>query len=177
MTEESSEEIETFECPVGVFPSNTVAWLRDRETGRNSGSMNGSSVLDWLTECASRGCERLVNGLLTLLKLQGNNRDVVLRKPLLAAVNWGHTGIVKDLLDNGAYIHTQDNDGYTILMIASEHGHQEVVELLIKYLLERNELEFLDINNARMVALMNYHHEIAQFLLLTIATNFEYVQR
>ena len=153
---------------IHFYPNDTVMWLRNREYGLNT------SISYWLNECSERGCERLVNGLLTL---RGKDSRVDLRKPLLAAATWGHTGIVRDLLDNGAYIHTQDNDGYTILMIASEHGHQEVVELLIKYLLERNDLEFLDINNARMVALMNYHHEIAQFLLLTIETNFENVQR
>ena len=47
--------------------------------------------------------------------------------------NCGHTSIVQYLLDEGAPVDTQDVDGVTSLMLASELGHSDIVRVLINY--------------------------------------------
>ena len=51
---------------------------------------------------------------------------------LIYAANNGNAPIVNLLLENGANVNDQDDEGNTPLMIASERGHQETVKLLIE---------------------------------------------
>ena len=50
--------------------------------------------------------------------------------PLMWAAFTGHTNIVQMLILAGANAQARDNQGMTALMIASEAGHQEVVNIL-----------------------------------------------
>eukprot|EP00058_Branchiostoma_floridae_P000396 XP_002585884.1 hypothetical protein BRAFLDRAFT_85068 [Branchiostoma floridae] len=50
---------------------------------------------------------------------------------LMLAVSHGRQEIVKMLIDAGAEVNLQDEDGSTALMCASEHGHLEIVKLLL----------------------------------------------
>ena len=49
---------------------------------------------------------------------------------LMAASEEGHTDIVKLLIDAGAGVNYQDEEGYTALMYASKYGHKEISKLL-----------------------------------------------
>jgi ankyrin repeat protein len=42
----------------------------------------------------------------------------------------GYTDIVKLLIDVGANVNAQDDEGYTALRLASKAGHTEIVQML-----------------------------------------------
>lgn len=50
---------------------------------------------------------------------------------LMLAVSHGRMGMVRALLDLGADVNLQDDEGSTALMCASEHGHADIVRLLL----------------------------------------------
>ena len=52
---------------------------------------------------------------------------------LMLAVSHGRADMVKMLLDVGASVNIQDEDGSTALMCASEHGHTEIVKMLLAH--------------------------------------------
>ena len=49
----------------------------------------------------------------------------------MLAVSHGRRDMVKLLLDCGADINSQDDDGSTALMCACEHGHADIVKVLL----------------------------------------------
>jgi len=49
----------------------------------------------------------------------------------MLAVSHGRLDLAQLLLDAGADVNVQDEDGSTALMCASEHGHVELVQLLL----------------------------------------------
>lgn len=49
----------------------------------------------------------------------------------MLAVSHGRIDMVKGLLACGADVNIQDDEGSTALMCASEHGHAEIVKLLL----------------------------------------------
>ncbi|XP_076353191.1 uncharacterized protein LOC143248591 isoform X2 [Tachypleus tridentatus] len=50
---------------------------------------------------------------------------------LMLAVSQNNVKVVEMLLEAGAEVNLQDNDGSTALMCAAEHGHRELVKLLL----------------------------------------------
>ena len=50
---------------------------------------------------------------------------------MMFAVRQGREEMVKMLLDTGADLNCQDNEGSTALMCASEHGHTDIIKLLL----------------------------------------------
>lgn len=52
---------------------------------------------------------------------------------LMLAVSHGRVDMVSMLLDCGANVNMQDEDGSTALMCASEHGHHDIVKLLLAH--------------------------------------------
>ena len=50
---------------------------------------------------------------------------------MMLAVSHGKLDMVRMLLETGADINCQDEDGSTALMCASEHGHLEIVKQLL----------------------------------------------
>lgn len=48
----------------------------------------------------------------------------------MLAASHGKLDVVKLLLENGADINIQDDDGSTALMCAAEHGYLDIVNLL-----------------------------------------------
>lgn len=82
----------------------------------------------------------------------------------MLAASHGRVEISKLLLECGAEINLQDNDGSTALMCAAEHGHSEVTSLLLSHsdcdpLIEDNEG-----STAFKIALINGHNDIGVLL-------------
>ena len=50
---------------------------------------------------------------------------------MMLAVSHGRQEMVRALLECGADVNVQDDEGSTALMCASEHGHVEIVKLLL----------------------------------------------
>jgi ankyrin repeat protein len=51
----------------------------------------------------------------------------------MLAVSHGRHDMVRMLLEAGADVNCQDEDGSTALMCASEHGHADIVKLLLAH--------------------------------------------
>ncbi len=51
----------------------------------------------------------------------------------MLAVSHGRLDMVKLLLDCGANVNLQDDDGSTALMVAAEHGHVDITRLLLSH--------------------------------------------
>lgn len=51
---------------------------------------------------------------------------------LMLAVSHGRLEMVRALLECGADVNVQDDEGSTALMCASEHGRAEIVKLLLE---------------------------------------------
>lgn len=49
----------------------------------------------------------------------------------MLAVSHGKLDLAQMLIDTGADVNIQDDDGSTALMCASEHGHIDIVKLLL----------------------------------------------
>ncbi|ONK81091.1 uncharacterized protein A4U43_C01F25180 [Asparagus officinalis] len=62
-----------------------------------------------------------------------NLTDAYGRTALHTAVQRGHIGLIKMLLEHGADMHKQDPHGWTPKAITQEHGKEEIGELLSNY--------------------------------------------
>ena len=51
----------------------------------------------------------------------------------MLAVSHGRLDMVRMLMEAGADVNMRDEDGSTALMCASEHGHAEIVKLLLAH--------------------------------------------
>ena len=84
---------------------------------------------------------------------------------MVAAAYRGHTSIVQYLLDEGAPVNTQDVNGVTSLILASELGHSEVVRVLINYGADVNILA-KDTNFTALMFASNHQRTVCVDLLL-----------
>ncbi len=77
------------------------------------------------------------------------------------------------LLENGANANSRDEHGNSILLLATQHGHKEIVELLIQ---NGSDINLIDINNgfsALMIASQLGYIEIAKLLIENNTTNLD----
>ena len=51
---------------------------------------------------------------------------------LIYAAKEGNIGLVKELIERGANVNMQDNNGWTVLIYAARYGHNNVVKELIE---------------------------------------------
>ena len=83
--------------------------------------------------------------------------------PLFFACQVGYIDILKQLVENGAYINKEDNNGTTPLFIACKEGHENVV----KYLLEHRANINKEDNNGwtpLMIAYQEGHENVVEYL-------------
>ena len=101
---------------------------------------NGRTLLHYL--CVL-GISDLVKFLLTKMKVpEINLLDINTRTALFMAIEAGHKGIVKALLEKGATWHTKDTRGETVGDFALRAGHINILHLL-------NEVKNAKINESR----------------------------
>lgn len=101
---------------------------------------NGRTLLHYL--CVL-GISDLVKFLLTKMKVpEINLLDINTRTALFMAIEAGHKGIVKALLEKGATWHTKDTRGETVADFALRAGHINILHLL-------NEVKNTKINESR----------------------------
>nr|XP_046195939.1 KN motif and ankyrin repeat domain-containing protein 1-like [Oncorhynchus gorbuscha] len=92
----------------------------------------------------------------------------------MLAVSHGRMDMVRALLAQGAEVNVQDDEGSTALMCASEHGHAEIVKLLLAQPGCDATLSDSDESNALSIALEAGHKDIA--VLLYAHVNFSKAQ-
>ena len=61
------------------------------------------------------------------------NGDMIINTPLISACSFGHVPVVDLLLERGASIDFENNDGTTALMNAAGNGHLPIVDLLLEH--------------------------------------------
>lgn len=94
---------------------------------------------------------------------QKKDRESVKPKVFFRSVKKGNLSNVIRIIEKGADVDAQDNDGTTALMTASEYGHPEVPKLLIEAGAEVNEKDEYD-DTALMWALKMGHTEVVELL-------------
>lgn len=80
----------------------------------------------------------------------------------MLAVSHGRLDMVKMLLEAGADINIQDEDGSTALMCAAEHGHIEIV----KHFLCQPDCESTIIDVVRICCVKNFHSAVIENLIV-----------
>ena len=94
---------------------------------------NTTELSNELIKASGEGDLASVRYLLTKgADVNARNTSPVGETALIAASQKGHFLVVEALLDKGADVNAQSNDGATALKVASAHGHQKVVDRLIK---------------------------------------------
>lgn len=83
----------------------------------------------------------------------------------MLAVSHGQKEMTKLLLDAGAAVNLQDEDGSTALMCAAEHGHAEIVRLLLSHPDCDTSIVDVDGSTALKIAVDAGHSNSVGFLL------------
>ncbi|KAK5637085.1 hypothetical protein RRF57_012797 [Xylaria bambusicola] len=119
------------------------------------------------------------NGVVARLLLEEDAADldstdsIYGRTPLLWAARDGHLDIVQILLDRGANIDMDDNEGYSPLSWAAENGHVEVTKLLLD---KGADMESVAHNGTTALSLAAaYGNAEVVKLLIERGTNLEYM--
>lgn len=84
--------------------------------------------------------------------------------PLAIAAKYGYTDIAKLLIDRGAQVNNEDQDGHTPLYNASKYGHIEIVKLLLANGANPNIIEYV-FGSAIDIADQNGHSEIVSLFI------------
>ena len=124
-----------------------------------------AGVNEDLLQGASEGNIALVKRSLELrAELESKNSEG--ETPLIVAAWYGSPEIVSMLLDGGANINAQDNNGYTAIAKAASLGvgrHYEIVEILIQACANLN-LKTKEGKSPFLLAILNGHSELANSL-------------
>ncbi|NXS76513.1 ASZ1 protein, partial [Pandion haliaetus] len=88
--------------------------------------------------------------------------------PLMYAARKGYPQVVALLVAHGSHINAQDENGYSALIWAAQHGHKSVIFKLLELGADKN-LQTKDEKTAAELAKINKHSEI--YSLLSLAAN------
>jgi uncharacterized protein len=106
--------------------------------------------------------EANVNRVLELLSKEAEPNAHYEDVPLLMAIQYGQTEIVKVLLEAGADPNYEDEDQYTMLMFAASAGYLEIVRILV------NKGACVSVigkgSSALSIAVQAGHQEIVEYL-------------
>ena len=109
---------------------------------------NGLNVGELILHMAVKGGHMdLVRSLLTYPCIDANSPNEEGLSPLLIAASYGHTDIVRLLLDNcRKSINTtaRDRSGSTALIIAVSHGYLDVVRVILEHCARKGETQIYD---------------------------------
>eukprot|EP01032_Pedospumella_encystans_P008286 gene8286-9854_t len=86
-----------------------------------------------LRELADGGCWKIVRKLLLGMKPETESQRKTLNAVLTAASGQGHKEMAQLLLQKGASVHGEDQQGSTALMRAAENGYCDVVRMLLRH--------------------------------------------
>ena len=132
-------------------------------------NINQQTKTGWTALMVACDSETPHNDLVRLLVQSGADISIktseLQRTALMYAAIRGHTSIVQYLLDEGAPVDTQDVNGVTSLMSASQFGHSEVVCVLINCGADVNILA-KDPNTTALISACSYQRTICVDLLL-----------
>ena len=99
-----------------------------------------------------------------VVAVKGTNIDIKGIPLLMWAIIKGHIDIVKYLVEQGADLNAQDEDGWTVLMWAAQRGHIDIVRYLVEQGAEVN-LQYKDGYTALMQAVREGHTSIVRYLV------------
>ncbi|MCB9229070.1 MAG: ankyrin repeat domain-containing protein [Deltaproteobacteria bacterium] len=119
-----------------------------------------------LIEAAKNGCLDTVTSLVMECEAEVNEAGSDGMTPLLIAVHFGHSNIVKFLVEQGAVVDQPDHSGATPLLIAASFGALNIV----KFLVERGAaVDTVDRDgySPLMMAAFWGHSEVIKFLVQT----------
>ena len=103
---------------------------------RLSGTLAGNIYLLFMDFLGARALRKSTSDFHALLKsgeVSANMRTPHSHTPLMLAVAVGYTDVVRLLLQNGADVAAQDNDGNTALGIAKRRGDEGIIDELVRH--------------------------------------------
>ncbi|XP_061874521.1 ankyrin repeat, SAM and basic leucine zipper domain-containing protein 1 [Colius striatus] len=155
-------------CAASVAHFAVVGLLLDR--GANA-CFEKDKYTVLMAACAARASEENVLKTVELLLSRNADPNLTCRRqmtPLIYAASKGYPEVVALLVAHGSHIDAQDDNGYSALMWAAQHGHKSVILKLLELGADKN-LQTKDEKTAAELAKANNHSEIHS--LLSLSTN------
>ncbi|XP_075347672.1 ankyrin repeat, SAM and basic leucine zipper domain-containing protein 1 [Mycteria americana] len=155
-------------CAASVADFAVVRLLLDR--GANACfEIDKYTVL--MAACTAHASEENILKTVELLLSRNADPNLTCRRqmtPLMYAARKGYPQVVALLVAHGSHIDAQDENGYSALIWAAQHGHKSVIFKLLELGADKN-LQTKDEKTAAELAKINKHLEI--YSLLSLAAN------
>ncbi|XP_061229040.1 ankyrin repeat, SAM and basic leucine zipper domain-containing protein 1 isoform X2 [Neopsephotus bourkii] len=156
-------------CAASMADSAVVRFLLDR--GANACfEIDKYTVL--MAACTAHTSEEKVLKTVEVLLTRNADPNLTCRRqmtPLMYAARKGYPQVVALLVAHGAHINAQDDNGYSALIWAAQHGHKNVTLKLLELGADKN-LRTKCEKTAAEIAKINKHSEI--YSLLSLAANY-----
>ncbi|NXT77165.1 ASZ1 protein, partial [Zapornia atra] len=153
-------------CAASVADFTVVRLLLDR--GANvCFEVDKYSLL--MAACTAHASEESILKTVELLLSRNADPNRACRRqmtPLMYAARKGCPLVVARLVGHGSHVDTQDENGYSALMWAAQHGHRSVIFTLLELGADKN-LQSKDEKTAAEIAKNNQHLEIYSLLSLS----------
>ncbi|XP_064311827.1 ankyrin repeat, SAM and basic leucine zipper domain-containing protein 1 [Phalacrocorax carbo] len=155
-------------CAASVADFAVVRLLLDR--GANACfEIDKYTVL--MAACTAHASEEDILKTVELLLSRNADPNLTCRRqmtPLMYAAKKGYAQVTALLVAHGSHINAQDENGYSALIWAAQHGHKSVIFKLLELGADKNLLT-KDEKTAAEIAKINKHSEI--YSLLSLAAN------